>query len=659
MTLREILIFDGDSFKPVPQIAGESGEGPWAVEPDGPEHMWVAIPNDQLYRVDTKTLISTPVVEPEPQAFHRVQRIFPVGQETFLISNSAVPLPEPGGEGRFSVLWRLRKGTWGRVVNGIDMVPEVTQDPDRVLVATPEGFWAGANGTGPWFIPSGQGAPVHVDWHQGWPFDKEQAIFHLPDGRLLLIALNQGSIALKPADLLAAFQSPSGIRTLNPVRAFIQDRRGHFWGLLTSADSALSEWDGSNWKQHSLPEDFSDSRRYNFSADSEDRIWLVINPCQGFVTVFDSLQGSFETYPDFPSALKAQLPRHPKFPAENSLQLVPSFTPDGRIGYSDPCTKLHYFDGLEWQTWNPQDIARGSRPFSNGPAFFDQAGNFAVDIEGTTWEYAAKTGWRVTKFEPGPDPRRTLGPPPTLPPPSGCEFSNPESIAQDRLGTYWMTYRNQLYRALPGLCLPQTSPAEHQPFIDRRTVKVALIDPQGNAFLETYLHSYPGVGEYVIVSARQPLPTTQMQARVDAGGTIKLHFGAPTKGKAWFTWRVDGEAWTRPTQGEDAAIPGLAEGKHRIEAAAIDERLQIDPKPAVAEVEIHADTQNQLGALIEQLKDPDFSVRDAAVAGLVRQAALALPLLQSAREKAAPDQRWWIDAAIQRIKEGISTKKEP
>jgi streptogramin lyase len=659
MTLRQILIFDGDGFKPVPQIAGESREAPWAVEPDGPDHMWVAIPDDQLYQVDTKTLVFAPVVEPENQAFRRVQRIFAVGQETFLISNSALRLPEPGGEGRFSALWRLKKDAWERVVNGIDMAPEVTQDPERVLVAVPEGFWAGANGSGPWFIPSGQGAPVHIDWHYGWPFDKGQAIFHLPDGRLLLIALNQGSIAMKPADLMAAFQSPAGIRTLNPVHTFVQDRRGHFWGLLTSADSALSEWDGSSWKQHALPEDFSDARRYSFAADSDDHIWLVINPCEGFVTVFDSVQGTFQTYPDFPTALQAQLPRHPKFSAENRPQLVPSFTPDGRIGYSDPCMKLHYFDGQAWQSWNLQEVARDSRPFLNGRAFFDQAGNFAVDIEGSTWEYADKTGWHITTSEPGVGLHRALGPPPTVLPPSGCDFSNPESIAQDRLGTYWMTYRSQLYRAIPGLCLPQTSPAEHQPFIDGRSVKAALIDPKGSAFLETYLHAYPNVGEYVIVSARQPLPTTQMQASVDAGGTVKLRFGPPTKGKAWFTWRVDGEAWSHPAQGEDAAIPGLAVGKHRIEAAAIDERLQIDPNPAVAEVEIHAVDQSQLAALIEQLKDPDFSVRDAAVAGLARQPELALPLLQSARETAAPDQRWWIDATIQRIKEQTSTKKEP
>ena len=103
----------------------------------------------------------------------------------------------------------------------------------------------------------------------------------------------------------------------------------------------------------------------------------------------------------------------------------------------------------------------------------------------------------------------------------------------------------------------------------------------------------------------------------------------------------------------------LADGTHRIEAAALDERLQIDPTPAAAEVTVHMDPQKQLATLIEQLKDPDYTQRDAAVAALVLQPALALPVLQSAREKAGPDQRWWIDAAIQQIKDNLAKDREP
>ena len=71
------------------------------------------------------------------------------------------------------------------------------------------------------------------------------------------------------------------------------------------------------------------------------------------------------------------------------------------------------------------------------------------------------------------------------------------------------------------------------------------------------------------------------------------------------------------------------------------------------------DVKKHVAALIVQLKDPDYSQRDAALAALVRQPAMALPLLQSAREKAGPDERWWIDAAIQQIEENAAKNGKP
>ena len=85
----------------------------------------------------------------------------------------------------------------------------------------------------------------------------------------------------------------------------------------------------------------------------------------------------------------------------------------------------------------------------------------------------------------------------------------------------------------------------------------------------------------------------------------------------------------------------------------------MDPTPSATEVAIHVDPQKQLATFIEQLRDPNYEVREAAVDGLVRQPSLALPALQSAREKATPDQRWWIDAAIQQIEETLAKDKRP
>jgi hypothetical protein len=462
-----------------------------------------------------------------------------------------------------------------------------------------------------------------------------------------------------PADLLAAFQSPVEVRTLNPLRAFVPDQHGHIWGFLSADSQVISEWDGKTWTDHALPEDFDLLRFWNFGVDSQDRIWLLYSRCQGPVAILNPRRGNVENYPDFSAALQVQLPDRAGFHVQGNLFTVATFTPDGQIGYRDGCGQAHYFNGQAWQKWKPQDIEASQRGIFDGPAFFDRAGHFAVNIAGRTWEYTQAEGWRNTSFERGFGTDQERLAPHAPPPPPGCEITNPESVAQDRLGTYWLTSRGRLYRAIPGLCVPQLSSQQRQPFGDSRTIKAVLIDPQGNAFLETYFSAHPDIGEYVIVNAGPPLPETKVHASVEASGIVKLHFETQIKGKVWFTWRVDGGAWTPPTQSEETTVNWLADGKHRIEAAALDERLQIGPTTAAAVVAIHIDSQKQLAALIEQLKDPDYSLREAAVAALARQPALALPLLQSAREKAMPDQRWWIEAAIQQIEETLAKKGEP
>ena len=662
-SIQGLLIYDGEGFKSYPHLVDVPYNKVSALDSDDAEHMWMSMAENRLYRVDIKTLTAAAVSDPEPGAFRHVNRIFRNGDATYVVSlPPAVMDPEPGGEGRIGALWRLRDGEWKRVVNGLDMRPQIGIDPIRPFVATPAGLWVGAYGTGPWLIPPGAGQPVHIDWHYNYPLAGSESLISLPDGRLLLATSELGSIALKPADLLAAFQSTAGIRTLNPWLTFVQDGRGHLWGTFFSSDKFLSEWDGKSWSTHPLPFAVINPPRYRFATDSGDRVWVIADegPCQGPAAVLNSSRGNFDVYPDFPTALQAQLPQHPSLHMEDYPYTAPSFSTDGRIGYADRCGKLHYFNGEEWRNWSRQDINGDSRPVPllHGRAFFDQAGNLATNLQGTIWEYTPKDGWRPATSEPGPrtDPDLIMPQPSPLVP-RGCEFGSAESIAKDRLGTFWLTHRGQLYRAIPGLCLPQTSSPEHQPFIDGRTVNAALVDPQGNAFLETYLHTTPVVGEYVVIDARPPLPQMNLRASVGTAGAVKLHFDSAGKGKIWFTWRVDNEAWTDPSEGAEATVTGLAEGKHRIEAEVIDERLQITLTPAVAEVEIPKVNQNELAALIEQLKDPDYSVRDAAVAGLARQPALALPLLCAAREKATPDLRWWIDAAIQQINEGVSAHK--
>src|ERR1019366_8152830 len=100
-----------------------------------------------------------------------------------------------------------------------------------------------------------------------------------------------------------------------------------------------------------------------------------------------------------------------------------------------------------------------------------------------------------------------------------------------------------------------------------------------------------------IVNARQPLPQTALRASLDASGRVKLRFKAKVKGPAMFTWRMDGGPWNPPTKSRETTLDDLPNGKHRIEAAALDQQLQIDLTPAEAAVDVRVDTGKQVGEL--------------------------------------------------------------
>ena len=219
------------------------------------------------------------------------------------------------------------------MINGLDMLAVFFPSSFRPWLETANGFWLGAYTSGPWFIPAGdKDEPALIDWHYGFPLEGSNGLVQLPDGRLLIVASNWGSVAVKPGDLLGSFQSPPEVRTLNPLRPFIQDSRGHIMGLVATGDTALSDWDGQTWKDHPFPAGFDPTHIGSFAGDSLQRIWLLPDLMGKWVAIFDPQRDTFENYAGYGPAFEAQLPHRDNFHLLGELVEGGVFAPGGGGG---------------------------------------------------------------------------------------------------------------------------------------------------------------------------------------------------------------------------------------------------------------------------------------------------------------------------------------
>ena len=235
-----------------------------------------------------------------------------------------------------------------------------------------------------------------------------------------------------------------------------------------------------------------------------------------------------------------------------------------------------------------------------------------------------------------------------------------------------MVNERQLYKAAWGLCAPQLMPGERHPLRDGRQLSAVLLDARGNSFLAT---GDDWEGEYVF-APRRLHPETRLSLVRKSEDSFVVQFeavtkgtltrstpargipskGIPAKGKHWFRWRLDGGVWSAPQSTSLVSLNFVPAGSHRIEAAAINARLQLDPTPAVKAFRVDITPQAQLAKFLTMLRSSDYTQREAAVKALAQQPERALPALRTARAGADADLRWWIDAAIQ---ESESRRKSP
>jgi hypothetical protein len=477
----------------------------WVARRDS-GHLWVALENAGVYEVDAETLRGIPVPAPTLNAFQSVQKMFALGPDWYVVAGGSTNMHPGRLDG---TLWRLRAGRWRRLIDGLDSQTVFQDVTRRPVLQTAAGLWVGAFGSGAWLIPAGGGPPVQLDWHYGYRLANTDRLFALPPKTGGVVAFrwgaaNGGVVVPAQTHLEARIAlPPSGlVRTLMTNHPLVQDPGGRIWNLdqppggLPQAGTAraanLSDWDGEKWTPHPLPVGADPAEAAGLDCDSRGRLWLTpylgAQPARP-VFIFDPAGVGWKRHRDYDSALLAQTD------TPGLVIRAVAFSSGGRVAYRDDNWHLHFFDGHIWHVWARPDIIPHDTLFAFDPPFFGHDGGLRVNIDHDgnlpdaqqkSWAWTADAGWHQSAYEGGPDDfaaqtKKSL----YMVPPKLPITPDTFSIAQDSLGTYWLTSGHVVYRATATESRAAFPPGLPTPFADGRRITGAMTDPQGGTFLLT------------------------------------------------------------------------------------------------------------------------------------------------------------------------------
>ena len=637
-----VLINDDGAITNRATLSGVANDRISVIAPLNETNLWLAVRNVGIFSVDLGSLQGAPVAGPEPGAFRVVYHIFKDGDDRYVIADNGNYADE---RGLANTLWRQRAGKWKKIIGGLDSNGSLEQFADRHWLATSDGLWLGAFGTGGWFVPRDDSEPRQISWQANSPLDTIDRWFQIKNGQMLAIQFNRGGLLADASLLLTKPAVAPSSEIFRTTRPLLQTGDGKIFVVLRQKEAALSEWDGKKWQYHPLPDGLQLWGDCQLLTDSKNRLWFIdgnynpdpqLRPC----LIFDSASGKFERYSGFPTALQAQAAKLADTRLGNGdAMFAAAFSHDGRICYEDRNTEVRYFDGHEWHHWNKNTIVSGGlMNWPGGKPYFDRDNKLSVFLNDKVWQLDDLGNWHATSNE---QPKATASTATSNPP----YLPEAESIVADRRGIFWATVRKQLFCAGYGLRASRFAPNEPQPFTDGRKILDVLVDNFGNAFLRT---SLPTREEYVLVPARSLLPETKLKVAEKSDDGVTLELSTANTPRPRFIWRIDDEAWSDATTNSVLRLDNLESGKHRVQITAIDEQLQADPSPAETTFEVRSNPAERIGKWITQLSDKDFAKREAAVKLLARQPDAALPALnQALKQSTDAKQRWWIQAAIQ------------
>ncbi len=666
-SLRGFLIWDGRTLAYHPTLPGLPHQPCSVVAPHGAHFLWAAqgaalYPSDAkshggLYKIDTRTLTAAPVALPPeaslPGKLLQIERLL-------WIQGDLCVLAADYSHNRVS-LWR-RRGTWQKEPDDLarDQYPSDSYSsggrmPQPVL-DTAAGTWLGVSGAGLDWLPAGGKNVVPVNWRRGLAAGRVSALFCLPDGKIMPFPFTGPGALLgqqppplwppRPGVTLSTPGQPSGLGDM------LADTHRRLWGFSyqSSGRQALEEWDGRQWHAHLLPKFQSRIQTGAlYACDTLGRIWITVQlwnpPAQPVDTrfVYDPARDTWTQYASVPEAdEKAAAQPGMAFLPYRSTFSLPVFSGDGRAAYADN-QSVFFYDGKKWRNWNSRDLQPGDA-YGNAPEKprFDADGHFRVTLADHLYGWTPEDGWLPQGFAPpAPSP---------LPLPPGGPPGWAGQPVPDNAGGGWVTENGDVYLTRGGVWRRLAAlSGRGSPFFDGRSLQSVLQDTQGRFFFETI----PGGSwEYVVWSPPSALlPAPRIEVRPLSSDCVLLRFEAAPHGPREFQWRLNGGAWKTPQPGGLEMLTGLRPGTYRVEAQAISPLLQASPKPSAALFVVQPPTAAQIARWVSALTAGPDAAREIAVAGLLKQPAAALPALKAARPAATDTGKWWIDAAIQQIRD--------
>lgn len=670
-----LLCFENDSITPYPHIPGlplTESSPIESISSTGGSSIFAALQDKGLFEISPATLRAKSIALPEKGTFGNARQLWGDAGDLYVVAG---PKQEENLDRtqNHRTLWRRRGGRWKKLIAGLD------QDslPQRQFRKTPEGLWVNGEGLGLWFIGADDKAQL-VDWKRGFRLGPTGLTFGPAEGNSFRVS-NRTETELMPS--FAAFKNEKPGPNLTSQRFFlnpVQSQNLHLWTVLGLADHALQEWDGTQWTKHPFPRQYQVNSNCELALDKRDRIWLFPDAKNGATVIFDPMTTKWYSYPTILAAVLAN--RDSSWPLAG---LYPNSNNPRQINYravkgpnheialvGSGNRELFFYDGKEWESWKPGNVYEEFAPYPfDNPPFFGKSGRLCLAFNGKVFQYLS-TGWEATTSEKDPHLEMRQGLPTSELYPTRSERAplrtledgtlDPEPMTdkwewggfRDREGTSWLFKSGNLYRArpfpTPSVAVPVVSAAANHPFYRGSSLYQVLVDTQGNTFFNLRYD----FATWIFLKNITPLPETILTAQHPLSDALAAQFSVkgtkPFNG--WFSWRLDGKAWSAPTKQSELLVESLNPGPHVIEVYAIDSTGTPDHTPAVYRWEVKFDSATQLAELIEQLGNPDFSKREAAIPLLARQHEKSLPLLKKALKAVEAskneDAAWWLKAAI-------------